>query len=399
MPNLAPPFAMRFLVAPDKYKGGLPAEGVAAAIARGIRDVFPQARIQRMPLADGGDGTARILARALQAPRRVARAHDPLLRPVRASWHLLRGRAFMDMATASGLALLAPSERDPMRATSRGIGQLILAAADAGAREIVLGVGGSATVDGGLGALRALGIRGRDARGRDLPEGGAGLLRLAALDLSACRLRGSGLLLTLLSDVTNPLLGPRGAAPVFGPQKGATPAMVRQLAGGLARFEAAIRKATGRSVGRIPCGGAAGGSVAGWAGVLGAVPGLRVRVESGIEFLLRELKADAAVRRANWVFTGEGRLDGQTACGKTIAGLAALCRLRRKPLVAIAGSLDLDSTRMRRLGLTAAFATPRRPCTLAESIAHESAWIRAAAANAAALIRRAGGMPPLREAE
>lgn len=387
---------MRFLVAPDKFKGGLPAEGVAAAIARGLRDVFPRARIQRMPLADGGDGTARILARALRAPRRVARVHDPLLRPVRAAWSLLRGRAFLDMASASGLALLAPSERDPMRATSRGVGQLLLAAVAAGAREIVLGVGGSATVDGGVGALRALGIRSLDARGRDLPEGGAGLLRLAALDLSACRLRGSDLVLTLLSDVTNPLLGPRGAAPVFGPQKGASPAMVRQLAGGLARLEAAIRKATGRSVGRMPCGGAAGGSVAGWVGVLGAIPGLRVRVESGIEFLLRELNAEEAIRQADWVFTGEGRLDAQTAHGKTIAGLAALCRRHRKPLVAIAGSVDLPASAMNRLGLTAAFAIPRRACSLAESIAHETVWIRAAAANSAALIRRAGTTSPRR---
>ena len=218
---------MRFLVAPDKYKGGLPAEGVATAIARGIRDVFPRAKIQLMPLADGGDGTGRILCRALRTHIRTTVVQGPRLRPVRARWGLLGSRAFMDMASASGLSLLRPAERDPMRTTSRGIGQMILAAANAGAREIVLGVGGSATVDGGLGALRALGIRFLDARKRDVPDGGAGLLQLASVETRACQLLGKKISLIFLSDVTNPLLGPSGAAPVFGPQKGATPAMVR----------------------------------------------------------------------------------------------------------------------------------------------------------------------------
>jgi glycerate kinase len=381
---------MRFLVAPDKYKGGLPAEGVAAAIARGIRDAFPRAKIQLLPLADGGDGTGRILSRALKARNRTTRVQGPRLRPANASWGLLGDRAFMDMATASGLALLKPAERNPMRATSRGVGQLILAAVKAGAREVLLGVGGSATVDGGLGALRALGVRLLDSRGREVPEGGAGLLQIASVDASACRLRGARLAITILSDVTNPLLGPKGAAPVFGPQKGATPAMVKELARGLGRLDAAIRNATGRPVGRMPCGGAAGGIVAGFAGVLGALPGVKVRAVSGIEHLLRELDADAAVRRADWVFTGEGRLDDQTEHGKTIAGLSALCRRRRKPVVAIAGSLDISLATMDRMGLKAVFAIVRQSCTLAESIAHEPEWIRAAAANAARLLAARG---------
>lgn len=377
---------MRFLVAPDKYKGGLSAEGVAAAIARGIRDVFPRAKIQLMPLADGGDGTGRILSRALGARSRTTVVQGPRLRPVRVRWGLLEKRAFMDMASASGLSLLRPAERNPMRATSRGIGQMILAAVNTGTREIVLGVGGSATVDGGLGALRALGVRFLDARGREVPEGGAGLLQLASVDAGACRLRGKRITFTILSDVTNPLLGPFGAAPVFGPQKGATPAMVRNLARGLERLDRAIRRATGRSVARLPCGGAAGGIVAGFAGILGSLPGLRVCARSGIDFLLRELDAEAAVRRADWIFTGEGRLDGQTARGKTIAGLAALARRRRKPVIAIAGSLDLSFAEMNRMGLRAVFAIPRHSCTLAESIARGAPWIRAAAANAARLL-------------
>lgn len=377
---------MRFLVAPDKYKGGLPAEGVAAAIARGIGDVFPRAQIQLLPLADGGDGTGRILSRALRARTRTTTADGPLLRPVRAAWGHLGDRAFMDMASASGLSLLKPSERNPMRASSRGVGQLILAAARTGVREVVLGVGGSATVDGGLGAMRALGIRFLDPRGHDVPEGGNGLLHLASVDTTGFRLKGRRLAISILSDVTNPLLGPVGAAPVFGPQKGATPAMVRDLARGLGRLEHAIRKSTGRSVGRIPCGGAAGGIVAGFYGVLGSLPGVQVRAVSGIEFLLHELDAESAVRRADWIFTGEGRLDDQTERGKTIAGLAALARRHRKPVVAIAGSLDISLATMDRMGLRAVFAIPRQSCTLAESIAHEVPWIRAAAANAARMI-------------
>ncbi len=377
---------MHFLIAPDKYKGGLPAEKVAAAIARGIRDVFPRAKIQLMPLADGGDGTGRILSRALHARTRTSVVQGPRLRLVRARWSLLGSRAFMDMASASGLSLLRPAERNPMRTTSRGIGQMILAAVNAGAREIVLGVGGSATVDGGLGALRALGIRFLDIRGHEVPEGGTGLLRLVSVDAIACRLLGKRIAFILLSDVTNPLLGPFGAAPVFGPQKGATPTMVRDLTQGLERLDRAIRKVTGRSVALLPCGGAAGGIVAGFAGVLGSLPGIRVRAVSGIEFLLRELDASSAVRRADWVFTGEGRLDGQTARGKTIAGLAALARSHRKPVIAISGSLDISLSEMDRMGLRAVFAIPRQSCTLAESIAHEIPWIRAAAANAARLL-------------
>ena len=377
---------MRFLVAPDKYKGGLPAEGVATAIARGIRDVFPRAKIQLMPLADGGDGTGRILCRALSTHIRTTVVQGPRLRPVRARWGLLGSRAFMDMASASGLSLLRPAERDPMRTTSRGIGQMILAAANAGAREIVLGVGGSATVDGGLGALRALGIRFLDARKRDVPDGGAGLLQLASVETRACQLLGKKISLIFLSDVTNPLLGPSGAAPVFGPQKGATPAMVRDLTRGLKRLDRAILHGTGHSVARLPYGGAAGGIVAGFVGILGSVPGIQVRVVSGIEYLLRELDAASAVRRADWIFTGEGRLDGQTARGKTIAGLAALARRHRKPVIAIAGSLDLSLAEMDRMGLRAVFAIPRQSCTLTESIAHETPWIRAAAANAARLL-------------
>ncbi|MCC7517974.1 MAG: glycerate kinase [Verrucomicrobiae bacterium] len=380
---------MRFLIAPDKYKGGLSAEGVARAIARGLRDAFPRASLRLMPLADGGDGTARILSRAFKARNRSTRVQGPRFRPVNAAWGLLGTRAFMDMASASGLALLKPEERDPMQATSRGIGQLILAATKAGAREITLGVGGSATVDGGLGALRALGIRFLDARRRDVPEGGAGLLRIATVDTSACCLRGTRLALILLSDVTNPLLGPKGAAPVFGPQKGASPEKVKALTRGLERLGAAILRATGCPVARMPHGGAAGGIVAGFSGLLGTIPGIEVRAVSGIEHLLRELDADAAVRKADWIFTGEGRLDDQTERGKTLAGLAALCRRHRKPVIAIAGSLDISLASMDRMGLQAVFAIPRRSCTLAESIAHESAWIRATAANAARLIRAA----------
>lgn len=376
----------RFLIVPDKFKDCLSAEEVARAMTLGIRDAIPSARIISIPLADGGDGTSLILGSALRARVGHARVHDPLRRRIRVTWHLRGHTAYLDFASASGLHLVPPRPRNPMRTTSCGVGELMRIAMERGARTIILGVGGSATVDGGLGAMRALGIRFLDERGRDVPDGGNGLARLRHVDTNRCVLNGKRIGITILSDVSNPLLGPTGAAAVFGPQKGATPAMVRGLEKGLRRLDGVITHVHGKSLRAMRCGGAAGGVVAGFVGILGSVPGVRVRVVKGIDFVLDALNVETAMKRCDWVFTGEGRLDFQTAHGKTIAGVAALARRCGKPVVVLAGRVDLDAREMKNLGLLAAFPIAPRACTMEESFANARQWMRRAAADAARLM-------------
>lgn len=330
---------LRFLIAPDKFKGSLSATDVAQAMARGIRDVLPHAVIHQAPLADGGDGTAAILQKALGARSMRSQVHGPLGKKVFAAWGIQKSTAYLDFASASGLHQIPLHLRNPLKASSRGIGELLNQAVQQGARHCVLGVGGSASVDGGTGALRALGIRFLDRRGREIPEGGGGLVSLQRIDLERCTLRAHPLKITILADVENPLLGPDGAARVFGPQKGATPSMVRILETGLRHLDRAMVEHHGRSLASLPHGGAAGGIIAGWVGLLGSIPGIQINVVKGIDFVLETLKVEALAKKADWIFTGEGRLDSQTVGGKTIHGIAKLANRIGKPIVAFAGNL------------------------------------------------------------
>jgi len=380
---------MRFLIVPDKFKGCLNAIGVAQAMARGVQDVFPDANITSIPLADGGDGTAEILCRALKARKKRGIVLDPIGRKVAASWGLRKKTAYLDLASASGLALIPPSRRNPLKTSSYGTGQLLATAVRAGAREIVLGVGGSATVDGGLGAMKALGIRFLDQQGREISEGGSGLSQLRRIDLGDCLWRGKSIRVTILADVTNPLLGPNGAALVFGPQKGATPAMVRELSRGLKQLDRVIERQFGKPIGKMVSGGAAGGIVAGLVGILGQVEEVEVRVVRGIDFVLEALGVESIMRRADWVLTGEGRLDSQTADGKTVQGVACLARRLRKPVIAFAGKLELDERAMKTMGLPAAFGIAPRSCLLEESFANATTWLRATVHDVMRLIRGA----------
>jgi glycerate kinase len=253
------------VVAPDSFKGSLSAVEAAAAMERGVRAAWPDARVVKIPIADGGEGTVEAMVSATGGRYETRTVRGPLGRPVEARWGVLGdGRtAVVEMAAASGLTLVPEGRRDPRVATTHGTGQLIRAALDAGFRHIVVGIGGSATNDGGSGMARALGVRFLDGRGHPLPEGGAALLRVDSIDLSGIDPRLAGTELLVACDVDNPLTGPQGASAVYGPQKGATPAVVLELDAALERYAEVARKATGRDVARLPGAGAAGGLGAG----------------------------------------------------------------------------------------------------------------------------------------
>jgi len=326
---------LRFVVAPQEFKGSLTAAQAAAAIAAGIRDALPDAALDIAPMSDGGAGLVDALLSAHGGRRIETPVHDPLMRPVRAVWALLAdGSAAIEMAAASGLVLLAPGERNPLAATTFGTGELIRAALAYGCRELIVGVGGSATVDGGAGAMQALGAHLRDAAGDDLPPGGGPLARLASIDLSARDHRLAGACIRVASDVTNTLCGPQGAAAIFGPQKGATPETVPVLEAALRHLAAIALRDTGIDLLPVAGGGAAGGLGAGLILVAGAT------IEPGFPLVAAAAHLGERIAAADCVITGEGRLDAQTAFGKTASGVAALARAHDRRVGVVAGLVE-----------------------------------------------------------
>jgi glycerate kinase len=372
---------LKILIAPDKFKESLTALQVADAIEAGLRDVFPDADYRKLPVADGGDGTVRAIVDALGGELVELGATGPLGGRVRAAYGRCGDLAVIEMAAASGLALLAPAARDPLAATSAGTGDLIRHALDAGARRFLLGVGGSATVDGGAGMLQALGARLLDARGVELPPGGAALARLVRIDLDGLDPRIAASRFEVACDVDNPLTGPRGAAAVFGPQKGATPGMVALLDAALAHYAAVIERGFGEAVADVQ-GAGAGGGIAAALRVF-----LRATLRPGIEIVADVVKLDAAVRDADLVVTAEGRIDGQSAGGKAPVGVARIARRHGKPVVAIGGSLAPDAGAVHAQGIDAVFGAVTRPCTLAEALHEAEANLRSASRNVGAALR------------
>jgi len=328
--------APRVIVAPQSFKGSADAVAVASAIARGVRRAWPEAEVEEVPLADGGEGTVRALVHATKGTTQLTRVHDPLGREIDAAWGIFGDgtTAIVEMAAASGLPLLRPEERDPRVTSTRGTGELILAAAQSGAHRIVIGIGGSATNDGGAGMARALGYRFFDREGRELPEGGAALARLQRIDgQTDPRLVRPAI--DVACDVRNPLLGPEGASAVYGPQKGATPEIVRELDAALARYADVLEAFVGRRIRDVPGAGAAGGLGAGLLAFLDA------RLVSGAELVLGAVGFAERLRGADLVITGEGRIDRQSGYGKLTGAVAAAARRARVPVVAVAGGLGL----------------------------------------------------------
>ena len=327
---------MRIVVAPQEFKGSLTAVEAAAAFRQGVGAAFPDAAIDSAPMADGGPGTVDAIIHAAQGRTSIARVDGPLGAPVDARWGRIDdGRtAVIEMAAASGLILLPTEQLDPRRASTYGVGQLIRHALDAGVEQILIGVGGSATNDGGAGMAEALGAILLDERGNRLPPGGAALSELARIQAEDMDPRLDQVNVTVLCDVQNPLLGPEGASAVYGPQKGADPACVAQLDRALANFAAMLERDLNAHVAEIPGAGAAGGLAAGLMAFCGAT------LESGFAAVSQSVGLAARIAQADLVVTGEGRLDMQSAYGKTVAGVASLAQDARVPCLAVAGLIE-----------------------------------------------------------
>ena len=363
--------SLRILVAPDSFGGALDSVAVAQAISAGWLRARPSDEVIQAPMADGGEGTLAAVAAALgdRARRRSVAAHDALGRPISADYLLLDdGRtAFIEMAAASGLAQLTPDERTPASAriaSTRGTGELVRSALEAGARRVILGLGGSATTDGGTGMLAALGVRFLDLAGGELRPGGAPLAELIVIDPSGLDPRLSKVEVVIASDVTNPLTGPAGAAATYGPQKGADPEAVAELDAALGIYGAAIAAVTGRAVAELPGAGAAGGTGAALLGFTNAT------LQPGIEVVAGMAGLASSLEDADLVITGEGRADEQTLAGKAAMGVATLAGKRAIPVVLLCGTLGPGSEALAVSGLFQLIQpVADRPMTLAEAMA------------------------------
>jgi glycerate kinase len=374
---------MKIVVAPDSFKESLSAPEAAAAISEGIRRVFRDAEIEEIPLADGGEGTAQTLVEATGGSTRSAIVTGPLGEKVVAQYGLLGdgNTAVVEMAAASGLALVPLTQRNPMRTTSYGTGELVAVALDQGVQEVVIGVGGSATVDGGVGMVEALGVKPLDENGGRVARGGSNLSRIASFDTSGLNPRVGTCKITVACDVNNPLCGDNGAARVYGPQKGATQATAEALDAALAHLSEVIEKQTGIVVKDMPGTGAAGGIGASVVAFLGGT------LCSGAEVVLRAVEFEKRVADADLIVTGEGRLDGQTASGKPPAAVAKIGKQLGIPVVAVAGTLGTGYESLFEMGLNAATAGALGPVDEQEAMSNAGELITAAAERAMRFVK------------
>mgnify|MGYP000927947131 FL=1 len=379
----------KVVVAPDSFKGSLTARQVCQAAQEGLRRVWPEAEVVSVPMADGGEGTVQSLVDATAGRIINIDVAGPLGEPVAAFFGVLGDAvtAVIEMAAASGLPLVPRGRRNPLTATTRGTGELIASALDMGCRRFIIGVGGSATNDGGAGMAQALGIRLIDARGADIGPGGAELARLARIDASGLDVRASESEFLVACDVDNPLTGPRGASAVYGPQKGATPEMVEILDDALRNLAAVIRRDLGADVDGIPGAGAAGGLGAGLTAFLGA------RLKRGIEIVTETTRLGDKMKGAALVITGEGRTDFQTLFGKTPMGVASVAKSLGIPVVVISGSVAEDARGLYAHGIDALMSIAKGPCTIEEAIAHAGQLVADAAETAARLVSIGRGGP------
>ena len=376
---------MRIVIAPDSYKGSVSAVDVARAMERGVLKIFPDAEVHKIPIADGGEGTVEALVAATDGQVRQCEVTGPLGERIVANWGVLGDgvTAVMEMASASGLPLVAPEKRNPRTATTYGTGELMCAILDAGLRKIIIGIGGSATNDGGAGMARALGVRFVDAMGKELPDGGAALAGLASIDLEGLDPRLQETQLTVACDVDNPLCGPRGASAVFGPQKGATLEIVAELDAALWHYSLIAQKTTGRLVAELPGAGAAGGL---GAGLLLFTPAV---LKPGVEIVLEAVRFSERVEGATFVLTGEGRTDFQTAFGKAPVGVARAAKRHRVPVFCLSGGLGEGADETLSQGIDAVLSICDRPMSLDECMAQGSQLIEAASTCLCRVIRSA----------
>jgi glycerate kinase len=372
---------MKIVIAPDSFKESLTALQAADAIEQGFKEVFPDAHYFKIPMADGGEGTVQSLVDATNGAIIQTKVTGPLGEPVEAFFGLLGDgtTAVIEMAAASGLHLVPSEKRNPLLTTTWGTGELIKAALDHGVTKIIVGIGGSATNDGGAGMVQALGGRLLTEEGRNIGYGGGSLNQLAAIDVSELDPRLQHVHIEVACDVDNPLTGARGAAAVFGPQKGATPDMVKLLDENLSHYASVIESELGKKVDEIPGAGAAGGL---GGGLLAFLP---VELNRGIEIVLKATEFERYVQEADLVITGEGRIDSQTVYGKTPMGVAKVAKKYQVPVIGIAGSVSDDSHVVHDHGIDAVFSIVPRAIPLSDALSNASQYLQQTARNVAAL--------------
>jgi glycerate kinase len=363
---------MKILIAPTAFKHSLSPLQAAKAIERGLHRALPDAELRLFPIADGGNGTLESWL-AQGGERHEIQVQDPLMRPIKAAYGLLPDKtAIIEMALASGLELVQKQELNPLVASTYGTGELLQAALEQGARRFIIGMGGSATVDGGAGALMALGIRFLDAKGQAIEQGGGSLEKIASIDDSQLDSRWKDCEILIASDVQNPLLGAEGAAAVFGPQKGASPEDVNTLEQNLSHLAEKLAE-TGREIRHLSGTGAAGGLAAGLLAFLGG------RIESGIDLLLEYNHFEQHLAEIDLILTGEGQMDEQSLYGKGAIGLARLAKERGIPVIALVGGLNVADTLLHEAGITAAFSIVNKPMVLEKALTNAESLMESAA--------------------
>ena len=407
---------MKVVIAPQAFKGGLSGLEVAKAIQQGILNVYPEAETVLVPVADGGDGTLDALVRSTKGTFYSSRVTGPLGEPVAAVWGIMGDKfvhpieqddstydrvserpiaadgdkiAVIEMARASGLALVPYRQRNPRVTTTYGTGELISEALNRGYRRIIVGLGGSATNDGGVGMAQALGVRFLDSNSRELPFGGSALARLARIDMTGLRLGIMEAQITAATDVTNPLFGPSGASAVYGPQKGASPPIVNELDQALERLSNVIERNLGLKVRDVPRGGAAGGLAAGLMAFTNA------EIRSGIDLVCDVLGVDEHLAEADLVITGEGRVDTSTIYDKAPVGIARRAKKRGTPVIAMAGSLGIGYEKVYKHGIDAVIPILTRPMTFEDSMSRTFEFLRSATERTMRVVKLAGSLEAL----
>jgi len=352
---------MKIVIAPDSFKGSLTAEEVSNAIEQGVREIFPEAEIVKIPMADGGDGTVQCLVTATGGEILRKKVTGPLGDEVLASYGILGDKrtAVIEMAEASGLTLVPENKRNPLITTTYGTGQLIKAALDRGCRKMIIGIGGSATNDGGAGMVQALGVKLLDREGKEIGFGGGELKKIFQIDTKYLDNRLPETKVLIASDVSNPLCGPKGAARIYGPQKGATPEIIEELDRSLAHFAEVIKRDLHKDIKDIPGSGAAGG--------LGAslIAFLDAELRPGIEIMIEIVKLEQAIKDADLVITGEGKIDSQTIYGKAPIGVAKIAKKYYIPVIAVAAIISDDAEIVHQYGINTLIKISEPPISLA----------------------------------
>ncbi|MCT1578292.1 glycerate kinase [Oceanobacillus kimchii] len=373
----------KIVIAPDSFKESMTAQQAAVAIAKGVKSVFQdKLDLELIPMADGGEGTIQSLADALDGTTHSKKVTGPLGNSVIANYAISGDKttAIIEMAEASGIALVPSEIRNPLKTTTHGTGQLIQAALDHNVEKIILGIGGSATNDGGAGMVEALGGKLLNSEGNSIPSGGGSLIDLDDIDLSNLDKRLQDVQIIVACDVDNPLLGEYGASAIYGPQKGADKKMVSDLDSALSNYHDVLERVTKKSVKDIPGAGAAGGLGA------GLLAFLHAKLEPGVEIVLKETNFYERVVDADLVLTGEGKIDGQTIYGKTPIGVAKATKRFNIPVIALSGTLGTDYEKVYNHGIDAAFSIVQGPCDLEDALKNGPNYLEGLARNVAKLL-------------